>query len=197
MWFPILVRYFRIAREQYILVQTAHSMNYCTVYPMKYGHSFLSSLVHSAPSHYLSQCWIINNRSHQNFHSEDKIIFEPFPLISYFSVAVCLKRLYSPGQKFIEFFFCKLLKPKEVNLFGISWIRNETRLLFLKYVKYHIFWFSGYGTVPQINNEQSLEFPMSTYIRVGKMWKRTISIIYWISNKANVFVLKYMKYHTR
>ena len=33
--------------------------------------------------------------------------------------------------------------------------------------------------------------------RVGKMWKPTISTIYWISNKASIFVFRDMKYHTR
>ena len=61
--------------------------------------------------------------------------------------------MYTPGQKFIKN-FSELLNPQEVKRFGISWIRNEARLLFLKYVQYHIFWSSGYGSVPP-NNEQN------------------------------------------
>ena len=55
-------------------------------------------------------------------------------------------------------------------------------------MKYHIFWSSGWAT---------FIFPMSTKIRCLQMWKCTISTIHWTRNKANIFVLKYMKHHTR
>ena len=38
---------------------------------------------------------------------------------------------------------------------------------------------------------------MSTYIQSRQMWKWAILTIYWISNKANTFILRFMKYHAR
>ena len=63
--------------------------------------------------------------------------------------------VYTPGQNLEKFYHSKLLNHQEMKGYEIPWIRNKARLHFCKYVKYHIFWSSGYGSAPY-NNEQHL-----------------------------------------
>ena len=80
-------------------------------------------------------------------------------------------------------------------LFGISLIKNEAKLLFFEYMDYHKLMSSGHGSVPQ-NNKQLFKFLCRPRSRVDKVWKCWISTMFLISNKTSIFACRDVKYYT-
>ena len=98
-------------------------------------------------------CWKFQKIQQPYIKRYFYVFFIPYLYTSTLSHHYTCTNFYTPGQKFIGFF---LVSCKG----GISWIRDEHRLLFFEYVKHHMFGPSGHGSVPQ-NNEQPFKFPMS------------------------------------
>ena len=90
--------------------------------------------------------------------------------------------VYTPGQKFIEFFFQRAVTSRWRGESTICQFRNGKTSYFYKFVKCHRRRRNGHGPVP-LNNEQRFKFAMSTYTRPAhqrqSLWAKltTVSIV--------------------
>ena len=73
-------------------------------------------------------------------------------------------RVYTPGQKFIEFFFQRAVTSRWRGKSTNCQCRNGNTSYFYKFVKFHRCRRNGHGPVP-LKNEQRFKFAMSTYTR--------------------------------
>ena len=103
--------------------------------------------------------------------------------------------------KVYRIFFRYAMKPTMSDLFGGFLELRIRPNTFLQICKISHIWVqqSRFSAPPHTHTTISnlLNFRCASRLGVGKMWKRTISVICWISNKASIFVSRDMKYHTR
>ena len=104
--------------------------------------------------------------------------------------------LYTHGHKFIELFSvsCKIDNTWRF----LEFLDLELKPCYVSLNIWNVIYFDPAVTVQCPETISNLShFRCLPRSRVGKMWKWTNSTIYSISNTADIFVLKYMKYHTR
>ena len=126
---------------------------------------------------YWSNQWIWVNgitfrASHIDVHIKSGFMDYPNPLLprwDEFGLRSSLPNLIHSWTNVYIFFFSKLLDPHEVNISGITWIRNDARLCF---------------TAPK--QWTTLQISDVDLDQESTKCETEIKTMYWISNKARI-----------